>query len=80
MVGQWNLMSRMHRPDPKRPPEMQDKRSVVPIAAADVDLWLFGKPDDVKQLIQLQPVEIFDARPEPRAPSSQGTDIDIVEP
>jgi len=24
------LMGRMHRPDPKRPPNMQDKRSVVP--------------------------------------------------
>jgi hypothetical protein len=58
------LMSRMHRPDPKRPSNMQDKRSVVPIAAEDVDLWLFGKLDDVKQLVRLQPVDMFDAAPE----------------
>jgi putative SOS response-associated peptidase YedK len=31
------LMGRMHRPDPTRPPEMQDKRSVVPIELEDVD-------------------------------------------
>ena len=30
-ADQHALMNRMHRPDPKRPPHMQDKRSVVPI-------------------------------------------------
>ena len=29
------LMRRMHRPDPKRPPDKQDKRSVVPVEFAD---------------------------------------------
>jgi putative SOS response-associated peptidase YedK len=60
------LMSRMHRPDPKRPLEQQDKRSVIPISAADVDLWLFGTADNVKPLLQVQPIEVFDASPEPR--------------
>ena len=32
------LMSRMHKPDPRLPPGAQDKRAVVPIEAADVDL------------------------------------------
>lgn len=31
------LMRHMHKPDPKRPPEMQDKRSVVPMEPADWD-------------------------------------------
>jgi hypothetical protein len=57
------LMSRMHRPDPKRPPEMQDKRSVVPIALGDVDVWLTGSLEAAKALVQLPAVELFDAEP-----------------
>lgn len=57
------LMRRMHRPDPKRPPDRQDKRSVVPIAPADVDSWLHGTPAQARSLIRLAPVEDFDARP-----------------
>lgn len=55
-------MAHMHRPDPKRPPEMQDKRSVVPIAPEDVDAWLFGTVEQAQGLVRLQPVEAFDAR------------------
>jgi putative SOS response-associated peptidase YedK len=57
------LMGRMHKPDPKRPPHMQDKRSVVPIAMADVDQWLFAPQTLAKQLLVLPPVELFDAEP-----------------
>lgn len=62
-ADQHPLMNRMHRPDPKRPPEMQDKRSVVPIQGDDVDAWLHGSVDQAQGLIRLQPVEAFDARP-----------------
>ena len=62
-ADQHPLMGRMHRPDPKRPPEMQDKRSVVPIDAEDVDTWLFGTVDQARDLIRLQPAEAFDAKP-----------------
>ena len=55
------LMRRMHRPDPKRPPHMQDKRSVVPIELEDVDAWLFGTPTEAQSLVKLAPVEAFDA-------------------
>lgn len=72
-ADQHPLMSRMHRPDPKRPPNMQDKRSVIPISAEDVDLWLFGKPEDAAQLIQLQPVDVFHAKPEPEAAKARAT-------
>lgn len=44
----WHpLMSRMHKPDPKLPPNAQDKRSVIPIEAGDVDAWLAGTVADV---------------------------------
>ena len=57
------LMSRMHRPDPKRPPELQDKPSVVPIALTDVAAWLSGTVEEAKALVQLPAVELFNAEP-----------------
>lgn len=57
------LMGRMHRPDPKRPPEQQDKRSVVPIEAEDVDLWLTAPLDVAATLVRLAPAEAFRAEP-----------------
>ena len=57
------LMNRMHRPDPKRPPNMQDKRSVVSIELADVDTWLYGTQAEAQKLLRLSPVELFDAGP-----------------
>ncbi|MFC3147258.1 hypothetical protein [Piscinibacterium candidicorallinum] len=35
-ADQHPLMSRMHKPDPKLPPDPQDKRSVIAIEDADV--------------------------------------------
>ncbi|MFA7670600.1 MAG: SOS response-associated peptidase family protein [Burkholderiaceae bacterium] len=57
------LMSRMHKPDPSRPSHAQDKRSVIPIALADVDQWLNGSLDDAKMLFTLPPLAAFDAVP-----------------
>ena len=57
------LMRRMHKPDPKLAPNMQDKRSVVPIDLADVDQWLHGRPEDAARLVQLAPLEAFAAGP-----------------
>lgn len=62
------LMNRMHKPDPKRPPAMQDKRSVVPIEPADVDPWLFGTVGQAQSLLRLAPVETFSAAPVPVPP------------
>ena len=56
------LMRRMHRPDPKRPPEMQDKRSVVPIEFEDVDTWLYGTVAQAQALVQLPAPELIDAQ------------------
>lgn len=55
------LMRRMHKPDPKLGPEQQDKRSVIPIELEDVDSWLLGSLEDARRLLQLAPVDIFQA-------------------
>ena len=55
------LMGRMHKPDPKRPPTLQDKRSVVPIARADVDTWLHAPLAEAAALVRLSPAEDFEA-------------------
>jgi putative SOS response-associated peptidase YedK len=57
------LMSRMHKPDPKLPPDQQDKRSVVAIELRDVDTWLCGTVAEATELVCVPPVEAFDAGP-----------------
>jgi putative SOS response-associated peptidase YedK len=57
------LMRRMHKPDPKLPPEAQDKRSVIPVELEDVDLWLHGRMEDVRSLLRLDEHQPFDAGP-----------------
>ena len=56
-------MKRMHRPDPKRPPELQDKRAVVPIELEDVDLWLHGTVPQAQALLRLPDADQFEAGP-----------------
>lgn len=60
------LMNRMHKPDPKLGPTEQDKRSVIPIEAGDVDAWLAGTMEQAQALMQLAPVEVFAAGPAER--------------
>ncbi len=57
------LMARMHKPDPKLPPDQQDKRSVVPIDLSDVDAWLCGSNEEAASLVRVPPLEVFDAAP-----------------
>lgn len=59
------LMRRMHNPDLKLPADAQDKRSVIPVEAGDVDTWLAGTVEQAQRLLQLPPVEAFDAKPAP---------------
>jgi hypothetical protein len=56
-------MNRMHWPDRKRPPNMQDKRSVVPIALEDVDTWLTAPIQQVAALVRLAPEDAFQGAP-----------------
>ncbi len=53
------LMSRMHKPDPKLPPDQQDKRSVIAIEAADVDRWLHGTVEEASELLCPPEVGVF---------------------
>ena len=57
------LKNRMHRPDPKRSPNMQDKRSFIPTALEDVDAWLTGPQAQAEALKRLAPVDLFEAEP-----------------
>ena len=59
------LMSRMHRPDPALPPDAQDKRSVVPIAPADWQVWLAGDTATAQALLKLPSPDDYDAGPAP---------------
>jgi putative SOS response-associated peptidase YedK len=56
------LMSRMHKPDPKLPPDRQDKRSVVVLAPEHTACWLHGPQADAAALVQLAPVAWFNAQ------------------
>ena len=57
------LMCRMHKPDPKLPPDQQDKRSVVAIEVDDVERWLQGSVDDVAELLAPPAVELIEGGP-----------------
>ena len=65
-ADEHSLMRRMHKPvlhpETKVPLPNQDKRSVIPIEAADTDQWLAGTVQEAKQL-RLAPVEVFVAGP-----------------
>lgn len=58
------LMSRMHKPEPKLPPDQQDKRSVVAIEPADYDRWLGGSITEAMALIRLVPTSLYAAGPD----------------
>ncbi len=62
-AGAHPLMNRMHRLDPKKPPNMQDKRSVKSIALEVVDAWLALPVDQAAPLMRLVPAEAFEGAP-----------------
>ena len=45
------IMSRMHKPDPKLAEDQQDKRSVVAIEQGDVERWLSGSLEEIRDLM-----------------------------
>jgi putative SOS response-associated peptidase YedK len=57
------LMRRMHKPDPKFASDKQDKRSVVAIENDMAQTWLTGTENEALELIQLSPVDHFNAAP-----------------
>lgn len=72
------LMSRMHKPDPRLPPDAQDKRSVVAIEAEDVDTWLHAPQQQASSLLRFAPLERYRAGPvgvHGKAGASPGLDL-----
>lgn len=57
------IMSRMHKPDPKLPPEHQDKRSVIAIEMKDAHSWLFGTQEEATNLLAAPTLDALDASP-----------------
>ena len=57
------LMRRMHKTDPTVAADQQDKRSVIPIEAGDVDQWLAGTLQEARELLRLPPAEAYEAGP-----------------
>lgn len=54
------LLGRLHKPDPKLPPDQQDKRATVMLEPEAWDTWLNGSEADARALLQVPPVERFD--------------------
>ena len=57
------IMNRMHKPDPKLPPDQQDKRSVVAIEQGDVERWLQGSVVEVVGLLVPPAAVLIEAEP-----------------
>jgi hypothetical protein len=54
------LLGRLHKPDPKLAPDQQDKRSLAHIDPGNWDQWLHGTEAEARELIQPQPLTVFD--------------------
>lgn len=57
------VMSRMHKPDPKLPPDQQDKRSVVAIEQNDLEQWLQGNVKEAAALLAPPAAALIDCGP-----------------
>ena len=53
------VLNLMHRSDPKRAPDMQDKRTVVPLEKGAWDAWLHGTVGEAEALIKVLPLVCF---------------------
>lgn len=54
------MLRRLHRPDPERGPDDQDKRSLVHIEPQRWNEWLHGDAAAASALLRPAPVEMFD--------------------
>ena len=53
------LLGLMRKPDPKFPPDKQDKRAVVSLEVGQWDQWLNGSAAQAGELIQVPDVALF---------------------
>ena len=63
-----DLMKYMHRPDPKRPPEMQDKRMVAILPEGLYEAWLDAPAAESLDFLRQYPADQLTATPEPPPP------------
>ena len=62
------IFKELHRPDPKRPPNMQDKRMVAMLRDDELNAWLDASPADSMDLIRQYPAELLRTEAEPLPP------------
>ena len=68
-----DLMKHMHRPDPKRPPEMQDKRMVVILPEVHYEAWPDAPAAESVDFIRQYPADRLLATPEAPPPKKGET-------
>ena len=73
-ADEHDLMKHMHRPDPSRPPEKQDKRMVVILPAAQYVEWLDAPVERSREFMQQYPADLLVATPEPVPKKAQKLD------
>ncbi len=66
------LFSRMHKPDPRQPPNAHDKRSVVALEYGDRERWLCGSPAEIAPLLLPPAPELVAGGPLPEKPKGRG--------
>jgi len=71
------LMKHMHRPDPKRPPEMQDKRMVAILPAAQYSEWLDAPAERSMQFLRPYPAELMVMTAEPVVKAVPDLDVGL---
>ena len=61
------LFNQLHRPDPKRAPELQDKRMVAILPRGLYDAWLDAPPEASMDFMRMFPADrlLAEARPDP---------------
>ena len=65
------IFKELHRPDPKRPPDMQDKRMVVVLNEDAYTAWLDAPAERSRVFLTQYPAERLVATAEPKEPSDQ---------
>jgi putative SOS response-associated peptidase YedK len=74
------LFKDMHRPDPKRPPHMQDKRMVVILPEAQYEAWLDAPAERSSEFLNHYPAERLVMTPEPPLPKEPKPKFERAQP
>lgn len=72
-----DLIKHMHLPDPKRPPEIQDKRIVMNLPEGLYEAWLDAPASESRDFMRQYPADLLTATPEP-PPSKRGETLGLI--